>query len=164
MRLYLIRHGKARRHSETGRDEDRRLADQGVAQAAWLGRTLRAAEQPPVRLLASPAARAWETAELVGAGLGVEPEMEGRLGLGASASSVVEMISELSGSARGAGGVALVGHNPTLSVVAQALCRGPGGDSEIDLRTGQAAVLDLVELDSPLGGARLVEMLRGESA
>ncbi|VAX39172.1 hypothetical protein MNBD_PLANCTO03-609, partial [hydrothermal vent metagenome] len=104
MRLYLIRHGKARRQSPTGLDEDRSLAARGREQAAWLGAELREGENPPERLLSSPAARALETAGLLGEGLGLEVEVEERLSLRTTASAVVELI----GSLEGVGAVALV--------------------------------------------------------
>lgn len=158
MRLYLIRHGKAQRHSGSGRDEDRVLAAKGREQARWLGINLRRSERPPERLLTSPAARAWETAVLIAEGLGVPAELDDRLSLATIPSAVIELISTLPAD----GSVALVGHNPTLSIVADLLCNGPTGGGGLELRTGQAAVLDLADPEQPLGTAELLELLRAE--
>ncbi len=159
MRVYLIRHGKAQRQSLTGLDADRCLAARGREQAAWLGAELREGDFPPERVLCSPAARALETAELLGEGLGVEVEVDERLGLGTTASTVVELI----GSLEGAGSVALVGHNPTLSVVADVLCDGVAGGRGIGLRTGEAAVIEVLEMGDVVGKAELVGLLRAET-
>ena len=159
MRLYLIRHGKARRQSPTGLDEDRSLAARGREQAAWLGGELREGENPPERVLCSPAARALETAGLLGEGLGLEVEVEERLSLRTTASAVVELI----GSLEGVGAVALVGHNPTLSVVADVLCEGVTGGGGTELRTGEAAVIEVLEMGDVVGKAEFVELLRAET-
>ncbi len=158
MRLYLIRHGKAQKHSDSGRDEDRVLATKGREQAEWLGIDLRRSERPPERLLTSPAARARETAVLIAEGLGVPAELDDRLGLATLPSAVIALISTLPVT----GSVALVGHNPTLSIVADLLCQGPGAARGVELRTGQAAVLDLADPDRPLGTAELWGLLRAE--
>lgn len=156
MRLYLIRHGKAERSSDSGLDEDRLLAPRGHRQAVWLGETLLAVERPPVRIVASPAARAATTASLIAEALGLAVEFSDAVGLSTHASRVVELLAEASSGEP----LALVGHNPTLSVVAETLVRGPGASGGIELRTGEAAVLDLDEPADPLGTATLVDMLR----
>jgi len=167
VRLYLIRHGKARRHSHTGRDADRELDPRGREQAEWLAAKLRHAPVPPQGILTSPAARALQTANLLAAGLGLAAEVDDLLGLSTTPSAVVELLGSLgSGSgwhgspSRWVASVALVGHNPTLSIVAGVLCHGPAGGGGFELRTGQAAVLELADLAHPVGTATLVEMLR----
>lgn len=159
MRLYLIRHGKAQRQGDSGRDQDRHLAARGREQAAWLGSELHHGDRPPERLLTSPAARAWETASLLAEGLGLTAEVDDRLSLATTPSAVIELVTSL----WVVGSVALVGHNPTLSIVADLLCHGPTGGSGLELRTGQAAVLELADVERPLGTAELVEMLRAEA-
>lgn len=156
MRLYLIRHGKAQRHSHTGRDADRELGPRGREQAQWLAAKLRHAPVPPQGILTSPAARALQTANLLAAGLGLAAEVDDHLGLSTTPSAVVELLGSLGSVAS----VALVGHNPTLSIVAGVLCHGPAGGGGLELRTGQAAVLELADLAHPVGIATLIEMLR----
>ncbi|MDQ7013680.1 MAG: histidine phosphatase family protein [Planctomycetota bacterium] len=160
MRLYLIRHGKAARDSDSGRDEDRRLAPRGKRQAEWLGETLAAGELPPVRVVASPAARAARTAALIADVLGLEVETSDEVGLSSRASWVVGLIAEAADTVS----LAIVGHNPTLSMVAETLVHGVGGGGggvgQIELRTGEAAVLDLPDPTDPIGSATLVRLLR----
>lgn len=156
MRLYLIRHGKSRRHSGSGRDEDRVLETRGREQAEWLGINLHLSERPPEKLLTSPAARARQTADLIAEGLGVPVEPDDRLGLTTIPSAVIGLITTLPAT----GSVALIGHNPTLSIVADLLCNGPTGGGGLELRTGQAAVLELADLEQPVGTAELVALLR----
>lgn len=158
MRLYLIRHGKAQRHSQSGRDQGRALVDRGRAQAAWLGAELRDDASPPQSILTSPATRALETANLIAEGLGLIAEIEDRLGLATTPSAVVELLGALSP----ASSVALVGHNPTLSIVADVLCNGPPGVGGIELRTGQAAVIDIPDPANAIGACRLLDLLRFE--
>ena len=166
MRLYLIRHGKAQRHGGSGRDEDRELVERGRAQARWLGERLREGDRPPGMLLTSPAARALQTGVLIGEGLGLGVRVEERLGLGSSASAIVEVVSGLVSELGALGSAALVGHNPTMSLAVQALCLGPSGGDWVELRTGQAAVIDLADAAAAsgvLGAGELVELLRGEA-
>ena len=73
------------RHGETTANRERRfqgqldvaLNDTGREQARALARRLRA--DPPVALYASPLSRARETAEIVGAELGIETRLDDRL-------------------------------------------------------------------------------------
>ncbi|MFG0243722.1 MAG: SixA phosphatase family protein [Phycisphaerales bacterium JB054] len=171
MRLYLIRHGKAERQSDSGLDADRRLAPRGERQAAWLGGVLRDAERPPGRIIASPAARAARTADLIAEALGLEAERRDEVGLSSTASRVIDLLAH-AGGAGGAGGagdagdaggepsLALVGHNPTLSMVADVLVNGPTPSCRIGLRTGEAAVLELADPSDPVGSATLLGLLR----
>jgi phosphohistidine phosphatase len=157
MRLYLIRHGKAERHSADGSDELRELTKRGRRQAEWLGRRL-GESGAPERILSSPAARAVQTATLIADRLGLGVELADQIGLGAGPSDIIDFVSTLSHS----GPIALVGHNPTFSAAADIMVHGPSAAHALELRTGQAAVLDLVKPGDPLGGARLVELLRME--
>lgn len=162
MRLYLIRHGKAERDSASGRDEDRQLAPRGERQAVWLGNQLRLADSPPARIMASPAARAARTATLIAESLGLQAETSDAIGLGTRPSWVVSLIAEVAATdgAVPAASLAIVGHNPTLSVVAETLIGGVGNAAQINLRTGEAAVLDLQEPANPIGSSTLVGLLR----
>jgi phosphohistidine phosphatase len=156
MLVYLVRHAKATRSSPTGRDEDRPLAPKGLRQAAWLGERLAGAEAPPERLLCSPAARTMQTARLLGEALGLDAQPEPALGLDSRASKVVDLI----GSFETGESVALVGHNPTISLAVEALVRGPGGRGGVELRTGQAALVEIPEPGGPMGDARLLGLWR----
>src|SRR5215510_8957208 len=77
MRLYVLRHGKAERDSDSGRDEDRPLAERGKAQCQGLADLFtkkdppRQLRPPPTVILSSPAARADSTARIIAAALGL---------------------------------------------------------------------------------------------
>lgn len=156
MRVYLIRHGKAERESDSGLDADRQLAPRGVRQSEWLGGVLRDADASPGRIVASPAARAATTAGLIAELLGLGVEHRDEVGLSTTSSRVIDLIAHAADEAC----LALVGHNPTLSMVADVLVHGPTPSCRIGLRTGEAAVLDLADASDPVGSATLVGLLR----
>ena len=153
MRLYLIRHGKAEEHSPDGRDETRALTRRGRRQADYLAERL--LELPPAAIVSSPAVRARDTALQIAERLGLQLRLDPGIGLGAGPSDVIDVIAGLDEPA-----VALVGHNPTFSVAADILVRGVGAPGEIQLRTGEAAVLEIADASAPLGAAELLELLR----
>ena len=72
MELYLLRHGIAEDHSETGRDEDRRLTAEGRRKLESVLERAHAAGASPTAIFSSPLRRALETAELAARGLGYE--------------------------------------------------------------------------------------------
>jgi phosphohistidine phosphatase len=79
MRLYVMRHGPAEDRAPSGRDFDRTLTRAGRAvverAAPALHQAPGARGAAPLRVLTSPYHRAVETAELVGALFGREPEI-----------------------------------------------------------------------------------------
>jgi phosphohistidine phosphatase len=70
MELQLLRHADAEMHAPS--DLERPLSEKGRRQAAEVARFLREHLTAPVRILTSPALRTVQTAEIVGAALGVE--------------------------------------------------------------------------------------------
>lgn len=81
--IYLLRHGQTE-WNVAGRIQgagDSPLTANGVAQAQAIGRLLKRliGEVDGVALVSSPQGRAWRTAELVGAPLGLAPRAEARL-------------------------------------------------------------------------------------
>ncbi|MCC6661610.1 MAG: histidine phosphatase family protein [Phycisphaerales bacterium] len=151
MRVYLIRHGKAEDKSQSGRDADRLLVGHGEEQARWLA--VRLGEAPggerPRLILASRIARARRTAELIREGIGCEMRGEPLLENSGRDDEVIEIVAARA--KRGdAGALALVGHNPQISVLASRLA-----GADISMQTGQAAAVDI-----DAGGTRLVEVLR----
>lgn len=147
----ILRHGKAERESPTGHDPDRPLAERGVRQAGWMGRTLADAGLVGAAVVASPAARTWSTAQIVAEALGVEPVRDDRLFLSGTVSGVIELLAERAGDA----GLVVVGHNPTISLAASVLTHGVGA-CVVSLRTGEAAVCEL-----PMGATPGRGVLRG---
>ncbi len=154
MLIYVIRHGKAEAESESGRDEDRMLKKKGHRQAQWLARTLAAGSHAPALVLSSPFARARATAEPIWTALGQKPQIDNRLGADRLLSDALDVLID----ARGAGAVALVGHNPTCAHLVSILCHGlaatPGGH-----RTGEIALVR-VEGEELIGRGELIERMR----
>jgi phosphohistidine phosphatase len=165
MRLYLMRHGKAEKKSPTGRDEDRPLQPRGERQSRWMGHSMlsAAAEERPALILASPAARADQTARLLHSYIGCTLKTEQRLALGNAVEDVLELIRTSAagegGFELGRGSLVLVGHNPQLEILLPTLVAGLSAD-ESEMRTGEAALLE-VPAGAPLeGAARLLRRMR----
>jgi phosphohistidine phosphatase len=118
MRLYVMRHGPAEDRSPTGRDFDRALTPAGREVVERAARALAEARgAAPLRVLASPFVRAWQTAELVASALGAgEPERDDDLGADAGVPlGVVRAV-------RAAGvDAVLVGHQPFVEELVRVL-------------------------------------------
>lgn len=108
MQLVLWRHAQA---DDGGRDLERELTAKGRRQAAKMAAWLRRRLPDKFALLASPAARARQTAEA----LGVEITIADRLAPGASVADVLEAAGWPD---HGAAVTVIVGHQPTLGRVA----------------------------------------------
>ncbi len=130
VRFYLVRHGRAEERSPGG-DVTRRLAPEGRAAFAAHARAL-AAELRMTRIVASPFARAVETAALLGEATGAPVDQVAELSPGASNARAILRLGLALGS-----GVALVGHNPEL---AEALALAAG--KEITVPPGTIAAVD----------------------
>jgi phosphohistidine phosphatase len=109
--LVLLRHAKAERSSDTGRDFDRALTERGRADAALMGRVLAERGIKPDRALVSSARRTTETWEQASASFG-DAEVAFDRGLyHAEPNAIrraVEAIEEE------AGVLIVVGHNPGI--------------------------------------------------
>ena len=134
-RLVILRHGKAEADSPTGFDADRPLAERGIRQAGWMGRELARAGFLHAPIFASPAERTWTTATIVAEALGTAPIRDERLFLTGTVGSAFELLAERAGDSH----LIIVGHNPTVSLVASVLTHGVG-PCAVSLRTGSAAV------------------------
>lgn len=104
MALFLLRHGDA--EDGDGDDAARRLTAKGESQADAAGRALAVLGERIDACLASPRARAAETARIACGALGVEVELTEELRGGPF---------DGPGLAAGRGSVLLVGHEPDLS-------------------------------------------------
>jgi len=72
MEIYLFRHGIAEDRAPSGRDEDRRLTDEGRQKLRRVLERAQAAGVSPSLILSSPLKRAVETAEIAARELGYE--------------------------------------------------------------------------------------------
>ena len=106
--LFVLRHAKAERDSESGKDFDRPLAERGREDARAIGQAMRERGLVPERIVSSPARRAGETASAMieGYGSALKLEFDRRL-----YNAAPETLLEVLGDADGAS-LMLVGHNP----------------------------------------------------
>ncbi|SDM11393.1 phosphohistidine phosphatase [Geodermatophilus siccatus] len=120
-RLLLIRHAKA---AGGPVDRERPLTADGVRQAAALGAWLEHAGLVPDRVLVSPARRAVQTWEQVGAALstGVQPIGDARI----HDNTVDALLAAIRETPEDALSVAVVGHNPSIGELAGVLDDGRG--------------------------------------
>lgn len=155
MQFIIVRHGKAEADSPTGRDEDRRLKKRGQRQARYLGEQF--ADNRPAAIICSPHERAIATANIIRDILDTQLQTDRRLELGSQPSDALDLIAE---AARhfGDGPLMLVGHNPQLGQLLWVLTRGTPAE-ESDLRTGEAAILNL-DPTNPVGRSTLIDRLR----
>ncbi|WP_320669207.1 SixA phosphatase family protein [Patulibacter defluvii] len=127
--LLLLRHGTAEDHGVRP-DAERDLVARGERQATAAGRALARLELVPDLVLASPKVRAWRTAALAGAELGLEPVEHG---------AIVGLDRDEALLAAGLGQrVMLVGHEPDLSQVVHDLT-----GARCRMRKGGLAIVEL---------------------
>ena len=139
--LLLIRHAKAERAGPHLADHDRALDDEGQGEAREMGRRLKQRGIVPDRIISSTARRAVTTARLIAdeLGLAVGALVEDRRLYASAPANLLLVIQELDDTPAC---VALVGHNPEMTELAQHLApRAP------DMATGAVAHLEF-ELES----------------
>lgn len=147
--LTLFRHAKTERESESGRDFDRELNKRGRTDAPRMGEEIRKLGLEYDLVLASPAARAAQSAELAG----LSPRYDERI-YDASAGELLALVQAVDDSV---GRLLLIGHNPGFERLASRLC-----GQDMEMPTGS-----LVEIDLPVDGwkdagegGRLVRFLK----
>lgn len=142
--LHLVRHAHAGDPLEwDGPDELRPLTRRGRRQAERLGAFLEAHGHRPDVIVTSPKVRALQTAEIVGAELGMTVRQDERLAEGLDLAVLRTLLAEL-----GARAPMLVGHDPDFSEVLTRLVGGPG----MAMRKGALATVELDATDPELGG------------
>jgi phosphohistidine phosphatase len=155
-RLMLLRHAQTENVRPGSRDRDRRLTEDGERQAIAVGEYLRGVGVGIDLLICSSAARAQQTAELLG--LAAPIEVSDQL-YNAGGETILTLIGEVEDDAER---VLLVGHAPGLPWVAGALADPETSDPEalatIEYRFPPAtlAILDVAETWAELEHAALV--------
>jgi phosphohistidine phosphatase len=122
-RLLLLRHAKAVPATDPLVDIDRPLADRGERDARRIGERLREQRLQPTLILASPAARALRTAQLVAGAIDYPRDgiaLDRRLYL-AEPAAIIEIIGAQDAAIDT---LLVVGHNPGLTELAHQLLRG----------------------------------------
>jgi phosphohistidine phosphatase len=147
--LWLLRHADAEPHG-TRPDAERQLTERGKRQARVAGLALARMGVTFGAILASPKARARETAELALVQMSGPQrellELHPPLAGGVQARAALDLLADLVS----AGPLLLVGHEPDLSGIVGELAGG-----RVDLKKGGLAVVRL-----GAGGAELVLLLR----
>lgn len=126
MKLYVMRHGPAEETSPSGRANDRALTPAGRERVQQIAQVLAAADEAPTHILTSPVVRALQTAEIVAAvtqlasrGGHVEARIE--LEPGGQVRRLVDEIVALQSAQQKKKKLMIVGHDPDLSLLANAL-------------------------------------------
>jgi phosphohistidine phosphatase len=131
VRVHVCRHATAAPGSP---DAERPLTPEGRRRAGAMGIELATVRPRPTLVLTSPVRRARETAEAIGAALGVEPRVEPGLAPGATANRLIAAVLAEPGHAA----VVTVGHQPDCSEILMALTGDdlgfvPGAIHAVDL-------------------------------
>jgi phosphohistidine phosphatase len=144
-RLLLLRHAKTERPEPGERDRDRKLTKRGRADAPAIGAYMAHHGLIPDLAIVSPAKRAQETWELVGAAFAKTPKtVNDERVYNAGPKELVELIGET----RAARSLVVVGHNPGLHDLAVRLIAS--GDVEARERiTEGLPTSGLVIIDLP---------------
>jgi phosphohistidine phosphatase len=144
--LFFLRHADAGDPlAWVGPDEDRPLSSKGERQAERVARLLGSVATRPDAVLSSPKLRAFQTARIVAAEIGVEVVISDRLASDLDVGSLDALVEEAGYPAR----PLLVGHDPDFSATVSALV-----GADILMRKG---ALVRVDADLPLatGGGEL---------
>ena len=148
--LTLFRHAKTERDSTTGRDFDRRLIERGQQDSRRMGQELRTLGLDFDLLVASPAARAAETAELAG--------LTARYDERIYDASSGELLAIVQGAPEEVERLALVGHNPGFERLASRLI-----GQDVEMPTGSVVEIGIpVDHWADVGDAkgRLIRFVR----
>ena len=154
MKLLLVRHAAAVPSGTPGvPDDERPLTPEGASKFRVAAKGLARITRRPDVLLTSPLPRARATAEIAARAFKrIEPTVEPALAHG----SVDEIMIALGKRPAGAT-IALVGHEPTLSMILARLLGAADGE-RLAFKKGGAALVDLP--DGPSAGGQLVWFLK----
>ncbi|MFM9125530.1 MAG: SixA phosphatase family protein [Actinomycetota bacterium] len=156
MELLLVRHAIADERDPVRYPDDslRPLTDHGRERFRRAARGLATLVDPPQRVLASPYARTWETATILADVAGwPEPEPCEPLAAHHGAETALAMAAALGAEGR----IALVGHEPTMTLLARLRGAAPDRAGVEWFGTGAAALVDCAGPAAP-GAGRLVWM------
>ncbi len=118
--LTFIRHAEAEPQHFFEKDKDRRLTQKGLYQIDAITNQLKEKKCLPDYLLCSPAERALQTAQLICKNLKINSrliDLNSKLYLGDD-EDIIKLVSSLNLFQH----IFIIGHNPTLSCLAQKLC------------------------------------------
>lgn len=131
--LYLVRHAFAA-HADPARwpdDAERPVTEEGAARFRTAAHGLLRIVPDVDAVLSSRFARAWQTAELLHEAGWPEPEPCPELEVGRAPAEALDAVR-----GRDERSLALVGHEPHLSMLVSLLCVGSQGALDLDLKKG----------------------------
>lgn len=146
-----MRHGIAEDGSESGRDRDRVLTDEGMEKTRQSGKALRKIGVEFDAIFASGYPRAWRTAEIVAEELDSGDLLEELVELEAE-SSAGDALTGLRRVAKGKASVLVVGHEPILSQLISLLI---SGDTGLAIAMKKGGICKLTCVRPEPGGCRL---------
>ena len=127
-RLILVRHAKSSWANPGQDDIERPLNERGLRNAPEVARRLRERGQVPALAVSSPARRALATARLMATEFGIA-EADIKIEPSLYEASVETWLRVIASLPANAGSVLMVGHNPTLTELANQLCHEPRIDN-----------------------------------
>jgi phosphohistidine phosphatase len=122
--VILVRHAHAEWPGYTGRDFDRPLTPRGMDEALITARAIAAITESPALLLASPARRTQQTAEIIAHELGLndaQVRFVDKLYNASSGTLEAELRGALPDTGKAPGALILISHNPGVSELARRL-------------------------------------------
>ena len=138
--LYVLRHAKAERDSDTGRDFDRALTERGWSDAELVGSETRKRGLEIDAVLASPAKRAAETVEAFARGYG-DVELEWEPGIyNALVDRLIEIVQAADDETER---LLIVGHNPGFEGLVWALADEGAAKLRYGMPTAAMAAIEL---------------------
>ena len=158
-RLYLLRHAQAGWAEPGGRDFDRRLTDEGKAEATFIARTAAEKHYCPELVLSSAANRCRETTRIL---LQSFDKTIAASYLDEMYNAQAETYLDLAVGQANVSSLMLVGHNPTMEAVAEALLGHETLEASLPhgFPTAGLAVLECASADKGrFDGWRLVDFL-----
>ncbi len=147
MILYFVRHGIAEEYTAQQTDSDRNLTPEGVSDMKHVASCLAAFSIKPDAIIASPLARAFQTAHIIAGGM-QNPSLitdrhlsSGNFSLGA----LQKIVSEH----RHAQEMMFVGHEPDMSRLVYELC-----GAQVQMKKGAVACIEAPRPESGMGTLR----------
>jgi len=140
LELLLVRHAIAVERDAMSNEDERALSDRGRQRFATIAGTLALLVPDLGRIATSPLRRARETAEILAAAC-VEAPRRSSLDVLRPGGSPLDVLRELR-AVEGAGTLAVIGHEPDLSLLASYLLSG-SEHPFLRFKKGGAALLDL---------------------
>jgi phosphohistidine phosphatase len=130
LKLYVMRHGPAEDHADSGMDSDRALTSAGRERVRNVAKFLLELDEAPLLVITSPLVRAVQTAEIVALTTKLsdrEGRVEVRRELSPGSGGAAALVATLA--ARPSKRVMFVGHEPDLAELVSTLVSTAGGRS-----------------------------------